>query len=85
MFALLASRKRLTFCSGDSTGGVESCLMDNKYQIPKKKKPETKQEIIQEEIEQLIKRRDKSDDLAEKQKLNVEITRLFAQYERLKL
>lgn len=59
--------------------------MDNKYQIPKKKKPETKQEIIQEEIEQLIKRRDKSDDLAEKQKLNVEITRLFAQYERLKL
>ena len=59
--------------------------MDNKYHIPKKKKPETKQEIIQEQIEELIKRRDKLTNLAEKQKINAEITRRFAQYERLKL
>ena len=59
--------------------------MDNKYHIPKKKKPETKQEIIQEQIEELIKRRDKLTNLAEKQKINAEITRLFDKYERLKL
>lgn len=59
--------------------------MDNKYQIPKKKKPETKQEIIQEQIEELIKRRDKISNLGEKQTINAEITKLFAQYERLKL
>ena len=59
--------------------------MDNKYQIPKKKKPETKQEIIQEQIEELIKRRDKVSNLGEKQVINAEITKLFAQYERLKL
>lgn len=59
--------------------------MDNKYNIPKKKKPETKQEIIQQEIEELIKRRDRTTNLAEKQKINAEITKLFAQYERLKL
>ena len=28
--------------------------MENKYHIPKKKKPETKQEMIQQEIETLI-------------------------------
>ena len=59
--------------------------MDDKYQIPKKRKPETKQEIIQDEIEQLIKRRAKTSNLAEKQTINAEITKLFAQYERLKL
>jgi hypothetical protein len=59
--------------------------MDNKYQIPKTKKPETKQEIIQHQIEELVKRRDKETDLSAKQALNSEITRLFAQYERLKL
>jgi len=59
--------------------------MDNKYNIPKKKKPETKQEIIAEQIEELVKRRDKLTNLAEKQKINAEITTLFAQYERLKL
>lgn len=59
--------------------------MDNKYNIPKKKKPETKQEIIQHEIEELIKRRDKISSLGEKQKINAEITKLFAQYERLKI
>jgi hypothetical protein len=59
--------------------------MENKYQIPKKKKPETKQEIIQEQIEELIKRRDKIASPAEKKIINAEITKLFAQYERLKL
>jgi hypothetical protein len=59
--------------------------MDNKYNIPKKKKPETKQEIIEEQIQELIKRRDHTPNLAEKQKINAEITTLFAQYERLKI
>jgi hypothetical protein len=59
--------------------------MDNKYQISKPKKPETKQEIIQAQIEELIKRRDKETNASAKQTLNAEITRLFAQYERLKL
>ena len=59
--------------------------MDDKYQIHKKKKPETKQEIIQEQIEELIKQRDKTNNLGEKQKINEQITKLFAQYQRLKL
>ncbi|HEX6124179.1 MAG TPA: hypothetical protein VFZ23_02285 [Pyrinomonadaceae bacterium] len=59
--------------------------MDDKYRIPKKTKPETKQEIIQEKIEELIKLRDGSSNLADKQRINAEITKLFAQYERLKI
>ncbi len=59
--------------------------MDDKYQISKPKKPETKQEIIQQQIEELIKRRDKITNLAEKTAINAEITKLFAQYERLKI
>ncbi len=59
--------------------------MDNKYQISKSTEPETKQEIIQHQIEYLIKRRDKESSLAAKQTINAEITKLFAQYERLKL
>ena len=59
--------------------------MDNKYNVPKKRKPETKQEMLQEQIEELVKRRDKSANLQEKQTINAEITKLFAQYERLKL
>ncbi len=59
--------------------------MDNKYQISKSKKPETKQEIIQHQIEELIKSRDKESNLAAKNSINAEITKLFAQYERLKL
>ena len=59
--------------------------MKDKYQIPKKKKPETKQEIVEQQIEDLVKRRDATSNLAEKQKINAEITTLFAQYQRLKL
>lgn len=59
--------------------------MDDKYQINKSKKPETKSEILQHQIEELVKRRDKEARLAEKQKINADITKLFAQYERLKL
>ena len=59
--------------------------MDDKYNVTKKKKPETKQEIIAEQIEELVKRRDKLTNLADKEKINAEITKLFAQYERLKL
>ena len=59
--------------------------MDDKYQITKAKKPETKTEILQEKIEELVKLRDKETNLAAKQKINAEITKLFAQYERAKL
>lgn len=59
--------------------------MDDKYQISKSKKPETKQEIIAHQIEELVKRRDKETDLKAKQTLNAEITKLFAQYQRLNL
>ena len=59
--------------------------MDNKYNVPKNKKPETKIELIAEQIEKLVKSRDSETDLAAKAKISAEITRLFAQYERLKL
>lgn len=59
--------------------------MDNKYQISKSKEPETKQEIIQHKIEELIRRRDKESNPAAKDAINAEIMKLFAQYERLKL
>jgi hypothetical protein len=59
--------------------------MDNKYRISKSKEPETKQEVIQHRIEELIERRDKETNPTAKQAINAEITKLFAQYERLKL
>ncbi|HEX8197277.1 MAG TPA: hypothetical protein VF571_13880 [Pyrinomonadaceae bacterium] len=59
--------------------------MNDKYQIIKKKKPETKQEIIQEKIEELVKQRDKESNYTAKQALNAEIMKLFAQYQRLNL
>jgi hypothetical protein len=59
--------------------------MDNKYQISKSKEPETKQEMIQHQIEDLIKRRDKKSDLKAIQVINAEITKLFAQYQKLNL
>ncbi len=57
--------------------------MDNKYQISKSREPETKQEIIQYQIEELVKRRDAESNLAAKQVINAKITKLFAQYQRL--
>ena len=73
-----------------STGSPTRCLrfkilMDNRYNIPKNKKPETKAEILAERIEELVKRRDKAETLAVRTTINAEITKLFAQYERLKL
>ncbi len=59
--------------------------MHNKYQIEKPKKPETKIEILQQKIEDLVKVRDQEKDLAIKKKLKAEIMTLYAQYERLKL
>ncbi len=59
--------------------------MDNKYNVPKKRKPETKQEEIQEQIEALVKRRDRMTNPTEKQAIQKEIITLFAQWERLKL
>ena len=59
--------------------------MDDKYNLRKSREPETKQERIQHQIEELVKRRDKLTNLAEKQKIIAEITKLFAEYQRLKL
>ncbi len=59
--------------------------MEDKYQIPKKRKPETKQEEIQQQIEKLVKRRDRITNPAEKKVIQKEIMTLFAQWERLKL
>ena len=59
--------------------------MDDKYRIGKSKKPETKQEILEARIKELIVLRDRETNPAAKQSINAEITKLFAQYERLKL
>jgi hypothetical protein len=59
--------------------------MDDKYQIGKSREPETKAEVLQHRIEELVKRRDQETSLAAKKAINAEITKLFAQYERLKL
>ena len=59
--------------------------MEDKYNVRKSRKPATKQEAVQQQIEELIKRRDKITNLAEKQAIQKEIMSLFAQYERLKL
>ena len=59
--------------------------MDNKYNVPKPKKPETKLEIIAAQIEELVKQRDRVTDFGAKAKINAEITKLFAQYERAKI
>lgn len=57
----------------------------DKYHIPKKKKPETRAEILQAKIEELVKKRDAETDPAAKQALHVQIMKLFAQYEGLRL
>ena len=58
--------------------------MDDKYNIAKKpRKPATKQDALAQEIEELVKRRDASNDLQLKKDLNAQITKLFAQYQRL--
>jgi hypothetical protein len=59
--------------------------MDDKYVIPKKKKPETRAEILQQKMEELVKQRDQTSDPVEKQALNAQLTKLFAQYEGLRL
>jgi hypothetical protein len=59
--------------------------MDNKYQIPKNKKPEGKTELLEQQIQELIKRRDNESNRVTKQELHREIMKLFAQYERSKL
>lgn len=59
--------------------------MRDKYQIPKTKKPETKQDVIAEQIEELVRRRDTTKSLSEKQTLNSQITKLFAEWQRLKI
>jgi len=59
---------------------------DDIYNVPKTpKKPVTRQDELDAEIRELVRRRDASNNAAEKDKLNKEITRLFAQYQRLKI
>ena len=59
--------------------------MDDKYQISKSRKPQTKSEILQHRIEELVKQREQEKSLAAKKSIQAEIMTLFAQYERLKL
>jgi len=59
--------------------------MDDKYNVRKPGKPETKSEELQLRIEELVKKRDAEKDPAAKKKLHAEIMTLFAQYERAKL
>jgi hypothetical protein len=59
--------------------------MESKYNVPKKRKPETKQEEVAAEIEELVKQRDRLTNPVEKEKLQKQIMTLYAQYERLKL
>jgi len=59
---------------------------DDIYNIPKQPRiPLSKQDALAAEIEELVRRRDASSNAAEKQRLNAEITKLFAQYQRLKI
>lgn len=59
--------------------------IDDKYHIPKNKKPETRAEMLQAKIEELVKKRDAETNPAAKQALHAEILKLFAQYEGLRL
>jgi hypothetical protein len=59
--------------------------MDDKYNIQKPRKPDSKLEQLDAEIRELVRRRDATSNSDEKQKLNTEITRLLAQYQRAKL
>jgi ubiquinone biosynthesis protein COQ9 len=59
--------------------------IDDKYNLEKKKKPESKAELLQEKIEELVKKRDAEKDPAAKKALQAQIMRLFAQYEGLRL
>jgi hypothetical protein len=58
---------------------------DDKYNVTKAQKPANRQEQLDAEIRELVRRRDASNNSAEKQKLNAEITKLFAEYQRLKI
>ena len=59
--------------------------MESKYNVPKKRKPQTKQEEVAAQIEELVKQRDRLTNPAEKEKLQKQIMTLYAQFERLKL
>lgn len=64
-------------------GRRKAHVMDDKYNVRKSRKPETKQEAIEQQIEALVKQRDAAAGPAEKAAIQKEIMRLFAQYERL--
>ncbi|MBV9242628.1 MAG: hypothetical protein JO314_11530 [Acidobacteria bacterium] len=55
------------------------------YNVPKAKKPANRQEQLDAEIRELVKQRDATSNAGEKHRLNAEITKLFAEYQRLKI
>jgi hypothetical protein len=56
------------------------------YNVPKQpKKPATRQDALDAEIRELVRQRDATNNAAEKQRLNTEITRLFDESQRLKI
>ena len=59
--------------------------MENKYQIPRSTKPETKAEILEQQIQDLVAKRDKETDPGTKQELHRQIIKLYAQWERARL
>ena len=58
---------------------------DDKYNVPKSNKPSNRQDQLDAEIRELVRQRDATSNAAEKQRLNAQITRLFAEYQRLKI
>ena len=59
--------------------------IDDKYNLEKKKKPETKAEVLEQKIQELVKKRDAEKDPNAKAELHAQVLRLFAQYEGLRL
>ena len=53
--------------------------------IPYGDRPETKAELLQAKIEELVKKRDAEKDPKAKAELHAQVVRLFAQYEGLRL
>jgi hypothetical protein len=58
--------------------------IDDKYNIGKEKKPETKAELLEAKIQELVKKRDAEKDPKAKAELHAQVLRLFAQYEGLR-
>jgi hypothetical protein len=58
---------------------------DDKYHVPTPKKSANRQDQLDAEIRELVRQRDATSNATEKQRLNAQITKLFAEYQRLKI